>query len=114
VRCHPPPHFTTDQDPGTRGRFLDVGTPHLFPLRTESQEDFFRGVGVPSLLGSWDVFPMLTTGLAGFSVDGGRVRVSHRSALRAVLEKYSGPQHGNFASLDVREKNDLFAYLLTL
>jgi len=114
VRCHPPPHFTTDQDPSTRGRFLDVGTPHLFPLRTESQEDFFRGVGTPSLLGGWDVFPMLTTGLAGFGLESGRLRVTDRVPLRAMLERYSHPPHGNAATLDAREKNDLLAFLLTL
>jgi hypothetical protein len=114
VRCHPPPHFTTDQDPSTRGRFLDVGTPHLLPLRTESQEDFFRGVGTPSLLGGWDVFPMLTTGLAGFGLESGRLRVTDRVPLRAMLERYSHPPHGNAAALDVRERNDLLAFLLTL
>ena len=114
VRCHPPPLFTTDQTPGTRGRFLDVGTPHLFPLRTASQEDFFRGVGVASLLGAWDVFPMLTTGLAGFAVEDGRAVVTDRVPLRTMIERHCAPPHGNAASLDAQEKADLLAYLLTL
>ena len=72
LRCHPPPLFTTDQELSTRGHFIDVGTPRAFPLRTAEQETVFRGVGVPSLVGSWDVFPMLTTGLAGFRAEDGR------------------------------------------
>ena len=41
----------------------------------------FRGVGVPSLVGAWDVFPMLTTGLAGFREEGGRAVPSDRVPL---------------------------------
>ena len=33
IGCHPPPQFTTDQDPSTRGRLHDVGTPITLPLR---------------------------------------------------------------------------------
>jgi len=114
VRCHPPPLFTTDQELSTRGHFIDVGTPRAFPLRTEEQETVFRGVGVPSLLGSWDVFPMLTTGLAGFRAEEGRAVVSDRVPLRAMIERYAAPPHGNAAALDAQEKADLLAYLLTL
>ena len=46
--CHPAPLFTTDQDPATRGRFLDVGTPRLLPLRPQQQELHFAGVGPPA------------------------------------------------------------------
>jgi cytochrome c peroxidase len=114
LRCHPPPYFTTDQDPRTRGKFLDVGTPHLFPLRPDSQEDFFRGVGVPALIGGWDVFPMFTTGLAGLRLEGNRAVVSEHVPLRAVVEHHAAPPHGNAAALDAQERADLLAYLLTL
>ena len=114
VRCHPPPLFTTDQELSTRGHFIDVGTPRAFPLRTAEQETVFRGVGVPSLIGSWDVFPMLTTGLAGFRAEDGRAVVSDRVPLRAMIDRYAAPPHGNAAALDAQEKADLLAYLLTL
>ncbi|MGZ6078743.1 MAG: MtsA protein [Myxococcaceae bacterium] len=114
VRCHPPPLFTTDQELSTRGHFLDVGTPRAFPLRTTEQETVFRGVGVPSLLGSWDLFPMLTTGMAGFRMEDGRAVVSDRVPLRAMIDRYAAPPHGNAAALDAQEKADLLAYLLTL
>jgi hypothetical protein len=114
VRCHPPPLFTTDQELSTRGHFTDVGTPRAFPLRTVDQETIFRGVGVPSLVGGWDVFPMLTTGLAGFREENGRAVVSDRVPLRAMIERYSAPPHGNAAALDAQERADLLSYLLTL
>lgn len=114
ARCHPPPLFTTDQELSTRGHFIDVGTPRAFPLRTADQETVFRGVGVPSLVGAWDVFPMLTTGLAGFREDGGRAVASDRVPLRAMIDRYCAPPHGNAAALEAQEKADLLAYLLTL
>ena len=114
VRCHPPPLFTTDQDLSTRGHFIDVGTPRAFPLRTGDQETVFRGVGVPSLVGSWDVFPMLTTGLAGFREENGRAVPSDPVPLRAMIDRYSAPPHGNAAALEAQERADLLAYLLTL
>ena len=114
VRCHPPPLFTTDQEPSTRGHFIDVHTPRAFPLRTADQETVFRGVGIPSLVGAWDVFPMLTTGLAGFREENGRAVPSDRVPLRAMIDRYSAPPHGNATALDAQEKADLLAYLLTL
>src|SRR5262249_56631039 len=114
VRCPPPPYFTTDQDRATRGKFLDVGTPHLLPLRPQFQEDFFRGVGVPALIGGWDVFPMFTTGLAGFRIKDGRVVGSERVPLRAVIEHHAAPPHGNASALDAQGRADLLAYLLPL
>ena len=95
----------------TRGHFIDVGTPRAFPLRTGDQETVFRGVGVPSLVGSWDVFPMLTTGLAGFREESGRAVVSDRVPLRVMIDRYSAPPHGNAAALQPQEKADLLAYL---
>jgi hypothetical protein len=114
ARCHPAPLFTTDQDLSTRGHFIDVGTPRAFPLRTGDQETVFGGVGVPSLVGAWDVFPMLTTGLAGFREENGRAAPADRVPLRAMIDRYSAPPHGNAAALDAQEKADLLAYLLTL
>ena len=115
VRCHPPPHFTTDQDPRDPGEVPQRGD--AAPASRSApgqQEDFFRGVGVPALIGGWDVFPMLTTGLAGFRVDGSRAVVADRVPLRAVLEHHAAPPHGNAAALDAQERADLLAYLLTL
>jgi len=113
--CHPPPHFTTDQDPSTRGRYLDVGTPEALPLRVEMQELVGRGMAPPSLLGAWDIFPMLSSGSAGLKVvDGDRLEVGARFALRDVVETHGGPRHGGSAALTAQERNDLLAYLLSL
>ena len=40
--------------------------------------------------------------------------VSDRVPLRAMIDRYSAPPHGNAAALDAQEKADLLAYLLTL
>jgi len=34
--------------------------------------------------------------------------------LRAMIDRYSAPPHGNAAALEAQEKADLLAYLLTL
>jgi hypothetical protein len=113
--CHPAPHFTTDQDPATRGRYLDVGTPEALPLRIQMQDLVGRGMAPPSLLGVWDIFPQLGSGSAGLKVvDGERLEVGARFALRDVLETYGGPRHGDSAALGAQERNDLLAYLLSL
>jgi DNA-binding beta-propeller fold protein YncE len=115
AQCHPAPLFTTDQDPATRGKYINVGTPAALPLRIEMQNLFNKGFAPPSLLGSWDIFPMLTSGAAGFEVRGdGSVGVSTRFPLRAVVEMYGKPPHGNAAALTADERNDLLAYLLSL
>jgi len=115
LTCHPPPHFTTDQDPKTRGQYLDVGTPEALPLRVEMQELVGRGMAPPSLLGAWDIFPMLSSGSAGLKVvDGERLEVGARFALRDVVETHGGPRHGGSAALTAQERNDLLAYLLSL
>jgi DNA-binding beta-propeller fold protein YncE len=112
--CHPGPAFTTDQDPQTRGKYLDVGTPHLLPLREEMQNPHFSGFAPPALAGAWDVFPMLTTGLAGLGVnDDGTVVVDQRFALRRAVEGWPG-KHGNADTLNAQEKDDLLAYLMSL
>jgi DNA-binding beta-propeller fold protein YncE len=112
--CHPAPLFTTDQDSATRGHYLDVGTPKLFPLRERWQEQRFVGAGVPSLVGSWDVWPMLTTGAAGFGLQGEQLIIQNRYAAREVVEKFGGPAHGHTEALTPQDKDDLLAYLLTL
>ncbi|MGV3619598.1 MAG: PQQ-binding-like beta-propeller repeat protein [Archangium sp.] len=112
--CHPAPLFTMDQSDGTRGKFIDVGTPHFMPLREEQQNTVFQGFGTPSLVGSWDVFPMLTTGLAGLTVKAdGSVRVDERFALRVAIEKWA-PAHGRADLLTPQERDDLLAYVLSL
>ena len=112
--CHPAPLFTMDQTEATRGRFIDVGTPHLMPVRPDQQNALFAGFGTPSLVGSWDVFPMLTTGLAGLGVrDDGAVRVDAPFALRVAVEKWA-PKHGRADLLTPQERDDLLAYVMSL
>lgn len=112
--CHPAPLYTLDQDPQTRGRFLDVGTPRFMPLRAPLQDTRFEGFGTPSLVGSWDVFPMLTTGLAGLEVRAdGSVRVNERFALRVAVERWA-PTHGRADLLTAEERDDLLAFVMSL
>jgi hypothetical protein len=114
VRCHPPPHYTLDQDAKTRGKYLDVGTPRLMPLREAMQNKHYEGFGSPALAGSWDVFPMLGTGLAGLSVtDAGQVVVDQRDALSAAVLGWA-PQHGRADLLSEQEKSDLIAFVMSL
>jgi hypothetical protein len=114
AECHPAPLFTTDQDEGTRGRFIDVGTPKFMPLRPEQQDTRFEGFAPPSLLGAWDVFPMLTTGLAGLEVrEDGSVVVRDRFPLRVAVERWA-PSHGRADQLSAAERNDLLAWLMSL
>ncbi|WP_369945888.1 MtsA protein [Vitiosangium sp. GDMCC 1.1324] len=113
VACHPAPLFTLDQDSKTRGRFLEVGTPNALPLRLE-QQSLVPGFGPPSLVGAWDVWPMLGSGTAGFEVrEGNRLVVGTRFPLRAVVEM-SGPAHGDMKALTPGEQDDLLAWLLSL
>lgn len=112
--CHPSPQFTVDQDLATRDRYLDVGTPRFMPLRAELQNTRFEGFATPALLGAWDVFPMLTTGLAGLTVaDDGSVVVNDRFPLRAAVERWA-PKHGRADQLTDQERNDLLAWVLSL
>lgn len=113
VECHPAPHYTIDQEPATRGRYLDVGTPHALRLRPSMQDLTFEGFAPPALLGSWDVFPMLTSGAAGLVVRPDEsLGVSTRFPLRAAILDY--PQHGKAAALSEQEQNDLLAFVLSL
>lgn len=112
--CHPAPQFTMDQDPATRGQYLDVGTPHFMPLREAQQNTRFEGFGTPALVGAWDVFPLFTTGLAGLEVrPDGAVRVKTRFPLRPAIEDFA-PKHGRADLLTAEEKDDLIAYVLSL
>jgi hypothetical protein len=114
IECHPPPHFTTDQDTATRGKYLDVGTPHLFALREEMQSPIFRGFAPPALVGAWDVFPMLTTGSAGLAATAeGRVVVETRFPLRKAVVQWA-PKHGRADVLSAEEVDDLLGYVLSL
>ncbi|WP_224370247.1 MtsA protein [Hyalangium versicolor] len=112
VACHPAPLYTMDQDPQTRGQYLEVGTPISLPLRTD-QQDRVPGAAPPALIGAWDVWPMLTSATAGYEVKEDRLIVGTRFPLRAVIES-AGPQHGNAQVLTPQEKDDLLAFLLTL
>lgn len=112
VACHPAPLYTLDQDAATRGQYLDVGTPIALPLRLDMQ-DLRTGAAPPSLVGAWDIWPMLTSGSAGYEVKGDRLVVGTRFPLRAVVES-AGPKHGQAQSLTPQEKDDLLAFLLTL
>ncbi|AKU92124.1 hypothetical protein AKJ08_2511 [Vulgatibacter incomptus] len=113
--CHPAPQFTTDQDEATRGR-LHRGTPLALPLRPELQ-DMARDPGWPpvSLVGVWDVFPLLASGAAGLEVQGDAIVPQTGLALRRVLEPpLASGVHAAAASLSEKERDDLVAYLLTL
>lgn len=115
AECHPAPLFTTDQDPSTRGRYLKVGTPTALPVRLEMQDLLNRGFAPPSLLGAWDIFPMLTSGAAGLEVrSDGSVAPSTRFPLRIVIEMYGNSPHGHVGELTAEERNDLLAFLLSL
>lgn len=113
--CHPAPLFTTDQDPTTRGRYMEVGTPRVLPIRVEMQEPAKSGFAPPSLLGAWDIFPLLGTGAAGLKARSDEtLAVTTRFPLRTVVEMFGKPPHGNSAALNQQERDDLLAYLLSL
>jgi len=111
--CHPAPHFTTDQDPATRGRTFNVGTPQALALRESMQDLMPPTFGPPSLMGTWDVFPLLTSGTAGFVPTEGVLEVGTDFPHRQVLEK-AGEVHGKVTRLSREQRDDLLAYLLSL
>jgi len=114
AECHPGPHFTIDQEPATRGKFIDVGTPHFMSLREKEQNTLFAGFGTPALAGAWDVFPMLTTGLAGLEVTADeRVVVNARFPMRVAVKQWA-PKHGRADLLTEQELNDVLAYVMSL
>jgi hypothetical protein len=112
--CHPGPLFTSDESPHGRGRYVPVGTPDRFPLRTDMQDEVSPDFPAQSLNGIWDLFPLLTTGTAGFGVKDGRLYVETRFPLRAVLDHRGPVPHGAVADLTKAEENDLLAFLMTL
>jgi hypothetical protein len=58
---------------------------------------------------------MLGSGAAGFQAGAdGTLSVSTRFPLRAVVEVYGKPPHGNAVALNDAQRNDLLAYLLSL
>lgn len=115
-QCHPPPHYTADQDPKTRGLLHHVGTPLALGLRQEMQDmepDY--GWPAPALVGVWDYFPLLMSGAGGLEVNPeGVLEARHPFALRRVLEGPIARQHGGMSSLSASERNDLLAFLLSL
>jgi len=111
--CHPAPNFTTDQDPATRGRTYDVGTPRALALREAMQDLMPPSFGPPALLGTWDIFPLLTSGAAGFVLKDGALEVGTDFPHRQVLET-AGEVHGKVAGLSREQRDDLLAYLLSL
>jgi len=114
--CHPPPLFSTDQDAPTRARFGKVGTPESLPLRAEQQDLSFDRRTPPSLVGAWDVWPMLLSGAAGFGVSpaGDALELRDRAPIRAVLERYSPKAHGDAMELDPEARADLEAFVNSL
>ena len=114
--CHPAPLFSTDQDESTRRRFMKVGTPMALAIRVDEQDTTFVHRTPPSLVGAWDNWPMLVAGSAGFSVssEGPFLEATDHSALRAVLERYSPPSHGDAMALSPEQRADLEAYLMSL
>lgn len=116
AQCHPPPHYTADQNPATRGLLHHVGTPLALGLRPELQ-DMEPDYGWPPapLVGVWDYFPLLMSGAGGFEVvDGATIEARHPFALRRVLQGSLARTHGEAAGLTEEELNDLIAFLLTL
>jgi hypothetical protein len=111
MACHPSPLFALDQDEATRGTFQAVGTPALFPLRRELQEQGRATFTPPSLLGVWDLFPLFNTGAAGYDVrEDGTVARSARGPLRQIIES----PHGGAPAFAGVDADDLLAYLMTL
>ncbi|MCB9617282.1 MAG: MtsA protein [Sandaracinus sp.] len=113
--CHPGPEHTTDQDPSTRGRLHDVGTPVALPLRAALQDDTPYPLPPPGLVGVHDRFPLLHSGAGGNEVVGDHVEATHSNALRHVLElgRASG-RHGTLRQADDTDLADLEAFLRML
>ena len=115
THCHPAPAFTTDDVAATRGRLYDVGTPIALGLRPRMQDLKRYPLPAPSLTGVWDVFPLLHSGAAGFSVVGQTVRATSPFALRRVLQMAAkSGKHGEVSGLTATERDDLLAFLMTL
>jgi DNA-binding beta-propeller fold protein YncE len=112
--CHPFPEMTTDNARGPRGQYLDVGTPHVLPLKPQFQDATFRGFAPPSLEGVWDVFPLMTTGTAGLLVGADdMLHVDEGFALKRAVTQWA-PTHGRADLLEAQEVSDLLAFILML
>ncbi|MFN0063859.1 MAG: MtsA protein [Myxococcaceae bacterium] len=119
VSCHPAPHFTLDQSPETRGRYLEVGTPKFLPIRPEQQDPLpprSRGYAIPSLIGAWDTWPMFGTGSAGFGVrDGRTLEVKTRTPIAEAISIHAATASpGVSAHLSSDDWDHLVAYVLSL
>ena len=72
----------------------------------------------PSLVGAWDVWPMLLSASAGFSVVGtgadAHLEATDRQPIRAVLERYSDRTHGDAQTLSPDARADLEAFVMSL
>jgi hypothetical protein len=112
--CHPAPLFATDQDEKTRRRFMKMSTPAALELRKNMQDLSFAPRTPPSLVGAWDVWPMLLSASAGFSVVDDHLEATDRKPIRAVLERYSDRSHGDAMSLNPQARADLEAFLESL
>lgn len=114
--CHPPPLYALDQDPATRTRFQKVGTPPALEIRVDQQDLSFQPRTPPSLVGAWDVWPMLLSATAGYRVarDGQWLEVGDRHPIRAVLERYSPSAHGDAMKLSPEARADLEAFVMSL
>ena len=113
AQCHPAPQYSTDQDPATRGRVYDVGTPPTLPRGAGRGEDHAK-LPAPSLIGLWERWPLLRSGLGGVDVDEDGVRPAHPFALRRVFDLDVEGRHGGWAQLSEVERRDLMAFLLVL
>jgi DNA-binding beta-propeller fold protein YncE len=112
--CHPAPLFSTDQDAATRRRFMKMQTPAVLPLRLEWQDVRFAVRTPPSLIGAFDIWPMLVSAAAGFSVDGDALVASDHDALEAMFSRYLGAGHGQIEQLSQRDRADLRAFVQSL
>ncbi|MCK6551316.1 MtsA protein [Myxococcota bacterium] len=114
--CHPPPAFTGDDDPKTRGTLHVLGTPKAIPLRPELQDLApEHGHPPPSLMGVWDTWPLFLSGAGGNELaPDGTIVPAQPFALRWALENPAWAGHLKGAVLSERERDDLLAYLMTL
>jgi hypothetical protein len=112
--CHPAPLFSTDQDESTRRRFHKLSTPAFLPLRPELQDLRLVGRTPPSLIGAFDVWPMLVSAAAGFTVEGDHLVASDHDALAAVFARALGDGHGAIEGLSPNDLADLRAFVRSL
>ena len=95
------------------GKTFPAPTEHV---RIDQQNLTFKHRTPPSLVAAWDMWPMLLSAAAGFAVSasGDYLEARDHDPLRAVLERYSGPEHGNAQALSDAQREDLIAYVKSL